>query len=272
MGRVRSEGETVQSTRRSREELRTTLIEEGRAILLTEGLEAGSSNLTFKRVFDRVEAKSGSRITNASVIKRIWENQADFQADVLVTIARDEARRARISGERVVAMLRDLDMTSPESRERALREVCRVEGNASSTAIDGSPNWQLWIGVIAMASSTAAPELQTRIRSALADEYRSVTKFWSKNFIALAGLLGYRIRQPWSMDHFSTAAIAFAEGCALRQLASSDVEMVVRQTGPDGEDQEWSPYATGMEALVNLYLEPVTDFVPHPAHPESSGV
>jgi hypothetical protein len=167
-----------------------------------------------------------------------------------------------MSGQRVVSMLKDFDMTSPESRRLALREVCRVEGNASSTAIDQSSNWQLWIGVIAMATSTAAPEIQTRIRVALADEYQSVTRYWSKNFIALANLLGFRIRHPWTMDHFSTAAIAYAEGCALRQLASCEVEMVILQTGPNGEDQEWSPYATGMEALVNHYLEPDTEFRP----------
>ena len=258
----RTKGDAVQSTRRSREELRATLIEEGRAILLTEGLEAGSSNLTFKRVFDRVEAKSGSRITNASVIKRIWENQADFQADVLVTIARDEARRAQTSGNRVATMLQDFDMTSADSRRRALREACRVEGNASSTAIDGSANWQLWIGVFAMATSTATPELQSRIMAAIASEYRSVTTFWSKNFTALVTLLGFRIRLPWSMDDFSSAAIAYAEGCALRQLACGEVKMVTRPTGPNGEAQEWSPYAVGMEALVNQFLEPDPTFVP----------
>ena len=203
------------------------------------------------------------RITNASVIRRIWENQADFQADVLVTIAHDEARRAQMTGRRrVVEMLQDVDLTSPESRRRALREVCRVEGNASSAAIDGSTNWQLWIGVICMTTTTRAPELQARIRAAIADEYRSVTRFWSKNFLALVTLLGYRIRHPWSMDHFSSAAIAYAEGCALRQLASREVEMVTRHTGPDGAAQEWSPYATGMEALVNQYLEPDPDYAP----------
>ena len=46
----------MQTTRRSRDELRATLVAEGRDILLTEGLHAGSSNLTFKRVFERVEA------------------------------------------------------------------------------------------------------------------------------------------------------------------------------------------------------------------------
>lgn len=252
----------VQSTRRTREELRTTLVEEGRLILLTEGLETGSSNLTFKRVFDRVEANSGLRITNASVIGRIWENQADFQADVLVTIARDESRRAQVSGQRVVNMLSEFDLSSPESRNLALREVCRIEGNASSVAMDQSANWELWIGVIALAASTATPELQSRIKAAIAAEYRSVTRFWSQNFTALVGLLGYRARSPWSMDHFASAAIAYAEGCALRQLADRDMEMVIRPTGANGEDQEWSAYATGMEALVGQYLEADPEFIP----------
>ncbi len=242
--------------------MRSTLVEEGREILLTEGLEAGSSSLTFKRVFDRVEAKSGRRITNASVIKRIWQNQADFQADVFATIARDEERRAEGSGQRVTAMLREFDMTTLDSRKRALREVCRVEGNASSEAMNESATWQLWIGVIGMAMSTPAPELQTRIKAAVADGYLSVTKFWSRNFLALIGLLGFRIRHPWSMDHFSTAAIAFAEGCALRQFASDEIEMVVRETGPNGEGQEWSAYASGMEALVDQFLEPDPEFSP----------
>lgn len=251
---------TFQPTRRSREEMRTRLLEEGRELLLTEGLEAGSSNLTFKRVFDRVEAKTGIRITNGSVIGRIWQNQADFQADVLVTIARDEARRAQGSGQRVISMLGALDMTTPESRARALREICRVEGNASSTAIDQATNWPLWINVVAMATTTARPDIQARIKAALADGYLSVTKFWSENFIALIGVLGLRVRHPWSMDQFSMAAIAYAEGCALRQLASGHVEIMIRPTGPNEEDQEWSLFAVGLEALVDQFLEPDPEF------------
>ena len=82
----------MRNQRRSRGELHDILLQEGREILTDEGLETGSSNLTFKRVFDRIEARSGDRITNASVIRRIWDNQADFQTDVLVSIAEDEAR------------------------------------------------------------------------------------------------------------------------------------------------------------------------------------
>jgi hypothetical protein len=251
---------TLQPIRRTRQELRTSLVEEGREIVLTEGLEAGSSNLTFKRVFDRMEAKTGVRITNASVIGRIWENQAEFQADVLVSIARDEARRAQGSGQRVITMLSTFDMTTPASRAEALRDVCRIEGNASSAAIDQSTNWSLWLSVVAMANGSGQPDVRARIKEALADGYVSVTRFWSDNFILLSGLLGLRIRHPWTMDEFSTAAIAFAEGCALRQLVSDRVEMTMRPTGPNGEDQEWSLYAVGMEALAHQFLEPDPGF------------
>ncbi len=225
---------TLQAARRGREELRTRLVEEGREILLTEGLEPGSSNLTFKRVFKRLEAKTGIRITNASVIKRIWENQADFQADVLVTIARDEARRAQGSGERVIAMLGTLDMTTPESRARALREVCRNEGNASSTAIDESMNWPLWISVVAMATTTAKPDIQMRIKGALADGYSSVTRFWSENFIALIDVLGLRIRSPWSMDNFSIGG-----DCLRRGMRTSSICEQPHRDDDPSDGSEW---------------------------------
>ena len=78
--------------RQSSTVLRQHLLEAGRSILQEEGLETTSSNLTFKRVFDRVAQDTGRQLTNASVIRRIWDNQADFQADVLVEIAHDEQR------------------------------------------------------------------------------------------------------------------------------------------------------------------------------------
>ena len=74
--------------RQSREELRDILLKSAREVVEEEGIETGTSNLTFKRVFDRVEQETGRHLTNASVIGRIWRNQAEFQADVLMAIAR----------------------------------------------------------------------------------------------------------------------------------------------------------------------------------------
>lgn len=245
----------MQATRRTKEELRATLVAEGREILLTEGLESGSSNLTFKRVFERVEAKTGVRVTNASVIRRIWHNQAEFQTDVVISIARDEIRRTRASGQRVTALLAGFDTTTEDARARALREACRVEGNASSAALDGSPNWRLWIGIVAMSVSRPTPAERARIAAAIDEGYRAVADLWSANIGAVIGILGFRVRTPWTIDDFATAAIAHAEGCALRQLAGDDDGSVLRPTGPGGQDQRWSRFAVGFEALATQYLE-----------------
>jgi|GEM_PF-4285422 len=72
--------------RRSREELRELILDAGRDVLRSEGLGSGAEHLTFKRVLAHVEATQGIRITNASVIRRIWDNQNEFQLEVIGSI------------------------------------------------------------------------------------------------------------------------------------------------------------------------------------------
>ena len=77
------------SIRHSKDEIRALMMTAGTELLEEEGLGIGAVDLTFKRVFDRVLATSGVRLTNGSVIRRVWENQAEFQDDVLAAIARE---------------------------------------------------------------------------------------------------------------------------------------------------------------------------------------
>ena len=249
--------------RRSRDDLRRTLLAEGRQILLEEGLDTGSSNLTFKRVFERVEMKTGVRITNASVIRRVWENQSEFQSDVLVAIAEDEAR-PEVGGavDAVAAALAEFDLSTPESRSGAVREVCRIGGNASSSAIAESTNWTLWINVIAMATATATPDQQRRIRSALAElGYHSVSNSGTTTTPHSWRYWGSRLRHPSTMSEFTMAVTAYSEGTvSLRQRSTDDVELMVRPTGEDGKDQEWSLFAVGLEALVQQFSSRIRIF------------
>jgi hypothetical protein len=237
--------------------LRTTLLEEGRQILIEEGLGPAASNLTFKRVFERVEMKTGIRITNASVIKRVWDNQSEFQAEVLVAIARDEGRTEVGNGaDAIAAVLTDLDLSTPESRMRSLREVCRVGGNATNVAIHESPNWPLWITVVSMATATTTPEQQARIKSALTDGYKSTYEDRTKLYELLMQVFGMRLRTPWTIDQFTIAVTAFSEGCSLRQHITGNIEVMLRPTGSQGEEQEWSLLAVGVEALIDQFFEP----------------
>ena len=210
-----------------------------------------------------MERKTGLRLTNASVIRRVWENQADFQADVLVSIAQDEGRpETDLTVQAVAALLDGLDLSTVEARARSLREVCRVGGAVSADAIANSTNWALWISVVAMATATALPDQRGRIQAALLQGYGSVTKFWEETYTAVMQLVGLRVRQPWTLRQFTIAVTAYSEGCSLRQRIEGHTEVIVRPTGPNGEDQEWTLFAAGLEALVQQFFEPDPDFTP----------
>ena len=90
------------STRIKREELRDLLLSEGVALLLDEGVQVGLGSVTFPRVFERVEASTGRRITAASVYERLWASQSDFQWEVLAVLVEgastlDDRTRRRVS-------------------------------------------------------------------------------------------------------------------------------------------------------------------------------
>jgi len=203
---------TRRKSNQTRDELRDLVLAAGREIVLEEGLVTGSSNLTFKRVFAQVEAKTGIRITNASVIRRVWDHQADFQADVLVEIANDETRPEVDDTLGALGRLfADADLSTLESRARLVQQVCRAGGEASNTAIAQSTNFALWISVVAMATSTAHPEERQRIQRALQGGYGTTNTFWRDTYSGLAAMLGLRLRAPWTITQFAICVTALTD-------------------------------------------------------------
>jgi len=244
-------------SRRTREELRQLLLAEGRAVIADEGLRTESSNLTFKRVFDRLDERTGERITNASVIRRVWENQAEFQTDVLVSIAHDDTR-PEIGGTitALQELLGSIDLSTPASRERAVVDVCRVGGNAFTGVITDSANWALWINIVALAAGSTDPEQRRRIKDALTESYDSASGFWNDTLGALASSFGLRLRPEYTLPQFVMAVTAYSEGCAMRQRTTDRIETIDRPTGPGGELQPWALFAVGLQGLVHQFLEP----------------
>ena len=252
-----------EGTGHGREDLHGLLLEAGREVVQQEGIETAPSNLTFKRVFEHVERKTGRHVTNASVIRRVWENQADFQADVLMAIAQDEERpEVDLTLQAVSTVLSKVDLTTVESRLYALQELCRVGGAASSGAIANSPSWSLWISILTIATTTSHPEQRQRIGAALAEGYESVTEFWERIYGSLTDLLGFRIREPRTIRQFTVAITALSEGYSLREHVDGNVEQFILPTGWNGEDQEWTLYGAGLEALAHGFFELDPEFIP----------
>ncbi len=254
----KSENETK---RQPRGELHDLLLHAAQEVVRQEGIETAPSNLTFKQVFERVESMTGRHVTNASVIGRIWENLADFQADVLVAIAQDEERpEVDLTLQAVSAVLNEIDLTSVGSRLYAMQELCRVGGAASSGAIARSPIWSLWISVLTIATTTSNLEQQNRIGAALADGYEAMTESWEGIYGWLLEFLGLRVREARTIRQFTVAVTALNEGCSLREHVDGSIEQFILPTGRNGEDQEWTLFGAGLEALAHRFFEPDPGF------------
>ncbi len=238
------------------------MLESGLAILEEQGLGVGAEELTFKKVLDRVESVSGVRLTNASVIRRVWENQAEFQDDVLtaVALAGDAGGEMGDTAGALVPLFEAIDLSTPAGRLRGLGEMCRVGGATSLRTLVGSRNWSLWVGVWVLAVTGPQSERGRRIRQALIDGYESTTDQWAELYGSMVAYLGLRVRAPFTLRQFTVSVGALVEGCALRDGARRDTAAILRPTGPDGGMQEWTLFGVGLEALALQYLEPDPDW------------
>ncbi len=228
----------------------------GRSILLEEGLGTGADALNFKRAFDRIESETGIRLSNASVIGRVWANLDDYQTDVLVELASDTSR-SNVSNvaEVVAAVLADRDLSTAEARSEALTEVCRAVGEALSDALRRSASWSVWINVWTMATSSDLPDRYQRVLSALMQSYDAINLEGEEAFGSLMAIFGYRIKEPLTVPQFLNAVGALSEGCSLRDRVDTKMLGIVRPTAAHGEDQQWTILGIGLHALILEFFE-----------------
>ena len=100
-------------TRRKRHELETLILEMGRQLIAEQGLGTGAEHLSFKAVFDQLEVRQSVRVTNASVIGRIWDSQEDFQRAVLRSVAAGDALDLSPTVDCVMAVIAAAEKSAP---------------------------------------------------------------------------------------------------------------------------------------------------------------
>ena len=254
----------AKSARHTRDELRELILETGRTMLKEEGLSSGAAALTFKRVFARIEGDTGVRLTNASVIRRIWDSQSDFQTDVLVAVARGQnGAEIDAATEAIAPIVGSIDLSTLESREQALRDLCRLAGELNARAVRESVNWPLLIGVWAQTATGGENESRKRIEAALLSAFDGFTARIEAIYDDMARLLGLRLREQFTVRDFVVAEDSLSEGYGMRdRLDDSSRRVVVRPTGPNGELQEWTIFAVALEGLVRQFYEFDADLTP----------
>ena len=181
---------------------------------------------------------------------------ADFQADVLVELAQDENQD---EFDRTVGAV---DPSSrPSTSQLPRREIgldANLPGRRRRQCQRGAQSsyWPVSIAVWALAAFDEPLEHRKRIEMALVAGYDAFTDRIAGVYAALAALLGYRLREQFTLHQFAIAADALGQGCGLRdRVDQSKMEGIVRQSGPDGEAQEWTLFAVAFEGLVRQFFE-----------------
>jgi hypothetical protein len=249
--------------RRSRSELRELLLSAGKAVLEEDGLRTGA-DLTFKRILDRVEHDTGIRLTNASIIRRVWADQAEFQRDLMAEVVADvnEAGQLAASHELLGPLLDSFDVSTPEARWWALLETARLAGAVAIDSRVGTRNWELWVGVWVVTVTNPSDRRDARLQNALATGLAETGEAWDQLFTTVMRRLGVRMRPPLTLRQLTESSGAMAAGYSLRQASRDERQVVERPTGPDGGLQEWTLLGIALEGMATVYLEIDPDWSP----------
>ncbi|MFZ4434803.1 MAG: hypothetical protein ACOYOQ_16555, partial [Microthrixaceae bacterium] len=144
--------------RRSREETKHLLLDEGTRALLAEGLR-GTGDIRLKDVCERLERRTGIRITAGSVYERIWDDQRDFQIEVLArALSEYDATEIVRAFASAIDEIDGVDPDDPAACSRAKSRFCRRVARELVEGILESRPWQLWVGAWGAVATT--PELR----------------------------------------------------------------------------------------------------------------
>lgn len=243
--------------RTSSAELKQLLVDTGKRILIEEGLGSGAEGLTLKRVLDRVDSDTGHRYTNASVLGRLWERSADYQAEVLAAITADEtSEEIDETIAAAEAVLVDADLLSEQGRRRALQELCRVAGGAHARALSASRTWHLFIAIWGLSASQIDPDLDGPVATTALRTYQTVTARLADILAGFIAIFSLQLRAGYTLEQLALSVVSLSEGCALRdRIDPRSTRTISRPTGPAEEAQEWTLFAIGLEALVLQFTE-----------------
>ena len=272
------------ATRRSRAELRAVLLDVGVNLLFKRGLVGGAEHVTFTDVFAEAESRWGSAINPASVYKRIWKDQSEFQRDVLLAAA---SFYPDPDGEGLPALkvarefMTTMDVSTPETRARALSEVCRVAAQAHLEMLEASRPWQIWVGIWALTVSTPTTDDDEMVGPSIHAGNQKATQSLQALLEEVVPAVGYGISSPFSFEQLALTVGALAEGIALRnRFAQEHLMWVDRAAGfpgapvdhgssglagdPGGgaDRSRWTLFGVAFEALVLQFCAPVPHFRP----------
>lgn len=250
--------EAAPTPRRSRDELKSLVVDAAYDLLETRGVRLEPSSITYQRVFEHLERTAGVTTTRGSVHERIWPSQAAFQRDCLGRAIETQGRADEGATDRVVAeVLARVDLSTLAGRQHALRELTRYGVAAEEQQSWASLEARFVACVAAVVSTLPADErahyddlVDLARENQLARFERNV-----ETFAGLSDLLGTTIRPDLGIDHDAgvrlTARVVtmFFEGSLARNSYGAEPATIDIRLD-DGTTEPWSLTAWGAYRIV----------------------
>jgi hypothetical protein len=243
--------------RRRKQDMAQLILKTGVEMLIERGLDGGCDHVGMGDVLAQVERSTGERITNASVYGRMWDTQADFHKELLLTAAEyypDGEEKATLEQARIV--LNRADLTGADGRRVALVEISRTAGAAHLKTLSESRPWQTWLAIWAITVSTPTLDDDNVRGPAISRRHEHAVHDFAVVLQEVLDAVGYQLKPGFSLTQLANSIYALSEGFALHdRFAPEHVVTLERLTGPNGSTQDWTLFAVGVEALLMHFAE-----------------
>ncbi|WP_394278293.1 hypothetical protein [Microbacterium sp.] len=235
-------------SRRTGEQTRTLLLRTGMQMLLERGMSAGVQHIRLQEVLRRAGLTTGAAY-------RLWADQADYHRDLAVAMM-----RMRVIGpaDTMQAAIADLIASGASGDEVICAAALAHVRTANLDMSDPTDLLDAQSFLIALALRTTADTWPELTEASHARHHESVEAF-SDLYGRLMTAYGMRMRDGVTMEDFSEALAAIAEGFAIRALEGLE-HPTYDLDGSDGMPTgQWTLLGLAVRALVNGFMAPIDD-------------
>jgi len=236
------------------EELEERLLASARQALSERGVGCGLDAVTLDDAITDADVPRGSAY-------QLWQHETRTpQVAFRSAVALDILRSSNDRGRRTIEAIKDsLDVHNshlegtPEQRRWAFSQVTRRVVNEAFEQLTASRRWRVY-NALRAAMLGKVPRMSAAIEAIERGE-RQLVESLADVSTTFVNTYGFTLRDPFTMHEFVETVLMMIEGSATRLTSSELRSPILRPTGPDGEMQEWTLLAVGVEALTTAFFE-----------------
>ncbi|MEE9414841.1 MAG: hypothetical protein V3V01_06105 [Acidimicrobiales bacterium] len=249
---------TGPAARIGRSEAKERLLSAGRKLLADRGIGAaemgveladaiGESGVPKSSAYRLFSSETGTPQSNytSELMRSLLEGGAHSDPD----LGRDAALTVLAEHPGI------FDDGSPLELAMVLRELVRQVSNANSAALIDSTSLRVYVTALASSVDPGPDPSPGSVEASLKASEAQEPPFIPL-YKELTELFGLRLRLGWSWQMFDAVIASSTYGNALLHPFNEHVANIVRSTGPNGDDQQWTTTGIILEGTALIALEP----------------